>query len=105
MLDYINLMTTTPFRERCVQVGEEDYATRSRVEANAYIDQLERTYGKSPEGSYFRFVTCNHELGCYLDIRFYFDDEEQEHVKYMDKVERGCERWDAVARNILKLKV
>lgn len=94
MLDYIHLSQTTPCNETCAQVGGEDYMTDARIEARVYIDQLTRTFGKNPEGSFFKLVRCPHDFGTYLDIRFYYDDEDQHHVLFMSKVESGCECWD-----------
>lgn len=97
MIDYIELVTTTPVSEPCAQVGMEDYLNRARLEARTYINQLQRVYGAPPTGSHFKIIRCPHDFGTYLDIRFYYDDEDQRHVAYMDTIEQGCERWDAIA--------
>lgn len=97
MIDYIELVTTTPLSELCAQVGEEGYLIRARLEARTYMEQLQRVYGTPPEGAHFKIIRCPHDFGIYLDIRFYYDDEDQRHVVYMDKLEQGCERWDAMA--------
>jgi hypothetical protein len=97
MLDYIHLSQTTPCNEPCAQVGEENYMTNARIEAHVYLDQLRRTFGENPQGSFFKVVRCPHDFGTYLDIRFYYDDEDQQHVRYMSDVESGCETWDAHA--------
>lgn len=94
MQAYIHLSQTTPCNEACAQVGSEDYMTNARTEARVYLDQLTRTFGKNPEGSFFKVVRCQHDFGTYLDIRFYFDDEDQRHVLFMSNVESGCECWD-----------
>lgn len=97
MIDYIELVTTTPVDEPCAQVGMEDYINQARLEARTYIAQLQRVYGAPPVGSHFKIIRCPHDFGTYLDIRFYYDDEDQRHVAYMDNIEQGCERWDEVA--------
>lgn len=102
MLDYIHLSQTTPCNEPCAQVGEENYMTNARIEAHVYLDQLRRTFGENPHGSFFKMVRCPHDFGTYLDIRFYYDDEDQRHVRYMSNVESGCETWDPEA--LLKLQ-
>lgn len=101
MLDYIELSQTTPNDEKCAQVGSDDYMRRSRIEARVYIDQLQRRFGRSPDGSFFKIVRCPHDFGTYLDIRFYYDDEDQTHVKYMIDIEAGCDKWDEEARRKL----
>jgi len=102
MLDYIFLSQTTPCDEPCAQVGSEDYMQRARMEARVYMDQLKRTFGNNPEGSFFKVVRCPHDFGTYLDIRFYYDDEDQAHVKYMLQVESGCNKWDSQAKEELR---
>jgi hypothetical protein len=97
MTDYIELVTTTPVDEPCAKVGMEDYMNRARMEARTYINQLQRVYGAPPSGSHFKIIRCPHDFGTYLDIRFYYDDEDQRHVVYMDNIEQGCERWDATS--------
>ncbi len=97
MTDYIELVTTTPVDEPCAQVGMEDYMNQARLEARTYIAQLQRVYGAPPVGSHFKIIRCPHDFGTYLDIRFYYDDEDQRHVAYMDNIEQGCERWDTDA--------
>lgn len=97
MTDYIELVTTTPVDEPCAQVGMEDYINQARLEARTYIAQLQRVYGAAPVGSHFKIIRCPHDFGTYLDIRFFYDDEDQRHVAYMDNIEQGCERWDTDA--------
>src|SRR5690606_15922874 len=97
MLDYMELSQTTPCDERCAQIGSENYMKRSRVEAKAYIDQLQRKFGAAPVGSFFKLVHCRHDFGTYLDIRYYYDDEDQRHVAYMCEIDRGCDKWDDIA--------
>ncbi|HCR54520.1 MAG TPA: hypothetical protein DIW27_08900 [Cytophagales bacterium] len=90
-------MRTTPSDERCAQLGDADYLKNARAEARAYINQLLRVYGANPPGTRFACVRCPHDFGTYLDIRFYYDDEDQCHLKYMMDMETGCEKWDEVA--------
>lgn len=102
MRDYIYLMSTTPWSEPCAQVGDENYMENSRLEARAYIAQLKRTFGENPPCTDFSIVKCTHDFGPYLDMRFYYDNEEQRHVEYMNTVECGCEKWDDTALAELK---
>ena len=102
MIDYSYLIQTTPSGERCAQIGDENYHQRSKIEAIAYIEQLTRTFGAPPRGAYFKVVRCVHELGYYRDIKFYYDPEDQLHVSFLDQLECGCEKWDAMALDELK---
>jgi hypothetical protein len=97
MENFIYLMCTTPFGERCAQIGQDNFRQNTKLEAAAYINQLTRVFGQIPMGTFFQREWCSHELGEYLDIRFYYDDEVQAHVSYMSCIERGIERWDAAA--------
>lgn len=97
MENYIYLVATTPNDERCAQLGDVDYMKNARVEARAYINQMIRVYGANPSGTHFTLVRCPHDFGTYLDLRFYYDDEDQKHVKYMMAIEEGCEKWDEQA--------
>lgn len=101
MLDYIELSQTTPCDEPCAQVGSENYLKNARIEAWAYVNQLTRTLGMQPHGSFFKIVRCPHDFGTYLDIRFYYDNEDQRQVMYMMNVEAGCEKWDEATLNEL----
>jgi hypothetical protein len=76
--------------------------TNARIEARVYMDQLTRTFGQNPKGSFFKIVRCPHDFGTYLDIRFYYDDEDQLHVSYMSDVETGCASWDIKALELLQ---
>jgi len=104
MEDYIYLMATTPGEEPCSQVGDTDYMKKARVEARAYVNQLLRVYGANPVGTHFAIVRCPHDFGTYLDIRLYYDDEDQGQVKYITDIEKGCEKWDEAALKELEEK-
>lgn len=79
------------------QVGMDGYMNQARLEARTYISQLQRVYGVPPIGSHFKIIRCPHDFSTYLDIRFYYNDEDQRHVAYMDNIEMGCLHWDDVA--------
>lgn len=91
----MDLVQTTPNDEPCAQVGNLDYEIMARIEANTFIKQLQRAYGMNPPGTRFKIIQCPHDAGPYLDIRFWYDDEIEEHSDYMNNVERGCDKWDA----------
>ena len=102
MTDYIHLSATTPYDEPCAQVGNDDYMKNSKMEAHAYIRQLTRTFGVNPEGTRFVLAYCPHDFGTYIDIKFFYDDEDQIHLDYMRLVESGCGNWDDIALSELK---
>jgi len=102
MTDYIYLSGTTPYDESCAQVESNDYMKNARKEAHAYIRQLTRTFGVNPEGTRFALAHNPHDFGTYIDIRFFYDDEDQIHLTYMALVESECAQWDAAALNELE---
>lgn len=102
MRDYMDLAHTTPNDEPCAQVGNIDYETMARIEANVFIRQLQRILGMNPPGTRFKIIQCSHDAGIYLDIRFSYDDEIDEHTDYLDCLERTCDKWDTEAIHELK---
>lgn len=104
MTDYIHLSGTTPYDERCAQVGSNDYMKNARMEAHAYIRQLTRTFGANPEGTKFILANNPHDFGTYIDIRFFYDDENEAHLNFMKLIDEGCAEWDASALDELKSK-
>ncbi|MFZ1806392.1 MAG: hypothetical protein WAU36_04175 [Cyclobacteriaceae bacterium] len=94
MKDYIELMTTTPFDEKCSQVGDLNYLRDSRIEISVYINQLKRAFGDNPTGTLFKITHNPHDFGVYLDIRFIYDDENDTHLDYMNEIESGVDLWD-----------
>lgn len=98
MTDSIFLATTTPSGEKCAQLNfTKDYMEMSKLEAHAYIRQLTRVLGENPEGTRFLLAHCPHDFGTYLDIKFFYNDEDENQIEYMNSVENGCETWDEEA--------
>lgn len=76
---------------------QTNYTENAKLEARAYIKQLQRQIGEAPYGTHFLLVKSHHDAGTYIDIRFFYDEESAKHVKYMNQIEEGCETWDAMA--------
>lgn len=102
MTDYIHLSGTTPYDERCAQVGSDNYMILARMEAHAYIRQLTRSFGANPAGTKLILAHNPHDFGTYIDIRFFYDDEDKHQISYMALVECGCAEWDGTALAELK---
>lgn len=98
MQEYYDFACTTPCHEPCAQLGSFGYMPNARLEALAYIRQLQRAYGANPAGTQFSIIRCSHDYGTYLDVRFEYDDAVQEHVAYQARLDEGCDTWDATAR-------
>lgn len=66
---------TTPVNEDCVSISQtEDYLPKMREEANRMITLLNKKFPDVPGD--FSIKRQNHDFGPYLEIRYYFDDDE-----------------------------
>lgn len=92
MTDYIYLSATTPCNEPCAQVGSNEYMKNSKMEAHAYIRQLTRTLVQLLLGQSSHWLTARMILERTSTSKFFYDDEDQSHLDYMNLAERGCEK-------------
>lgn len=72
--DYIEF-DCSPVNEPCVSVSQDaDYMPAMREEANRMKELLEKRF---PDvNGEFMIKKCNHDFGSYLEIRFYYDDDD-----------------------------
>jgi len=102
--DYLNIGPTPP-EEDCVQVGSEDYLRKTKLEVNAFINQLEREFSHWVENDWVLFDKkwFNHDFGRYCEVVVYYKTD--------DETSRGCalsvERshyhyWDEEAKKELR---
>lgn len=104
MRDYITI-GSTPYEEACAQVGSDDYPGRSRVECKAFVGQLLRIFGEPPEGADIGIKNFNHDFGTYREVVCYYDDDEEESVRYaFNMEERVPAYWDKEAVMLLGLE-
>ena len=102
MRDYQTL-GPTPWNEPCAQVGAADYAEKSRLETQTYINQLLRQFGEPPGLSFFRVKRFPHEFGSYHEVVITYDDENEAAVEFAYNVENNTpERWDEQALEELR---
>ena len=103
MRDQFELGTSVPHDEQCVQLGDANYSSFSRMEARALIKQIQRAIGPPPEGTGFKIISCAHDFGVYYDVAVVYDDEDEESQDYMLKAESGIPfEWDEEAIKELK---
>jgi hypothetical protein len=103
MRDYLELATTVPSDEPCAQVGSDNYTRNSRLEAEAFRDQIYRVFGDPPAGTGIRIKSCPHDFGSYLDLQIAYDDDEDDSCGWTFEVESNLpERWDEIALKKLK---
>lgn len=74
MREYLNI-GPCPAEENCVQVGEHDYERRSRAECQRFIDLIRNKIGHEPPGAQLAIKSFPHDLGSYLEVVCYYDDE------------------------------
>ena len=103
MRDRYELGTTVPHEERCSQVGAPNFTSCSRMEARALISQLRRIHGPEPQGANLRVISCPHDFGTYYDVAVEYQDDSDEAVAYMLKIDGGVpDTWDEQARQELE---
>ena len=104
MRDYITI-GSTPYEEDCAQVGSANYPERSRVECRAFKEQLLRIFGEPPEGADIGVKSFDHDFGTYREVVCYYDEDEEESVRYAFKLEEEIPtQWDNEARVLLDLE-
>lgn len=81
--DYITLGPTPP-EEDCVQLGQPNYNFLTKLEVNAFINQLEREFSHWVENDWVLFDKkwFNHDFGRYCEVVVYYKSD--------DEVSRGC---------------
>ena len=89
---------TSPYAEDCVCVGEDDYLPRAKKEANRFLAQILKHYGKEPGGSYLQIKKNHHDFGVYLSIELHYEDDNEDEIEYGFDIEgdvKGVlENWD-----------
>lgn len=98
----------TPAEEECAQVGDHNYADRSRTECEAFRAQILRHY-PVPEGlgqqAGLRIVSNPHEFGSYREVEVAYDPFSVRATTWAHQVEADrigrLNKWDHEARAIL----
>ena len=101
MKDYLNI-GSSPHGEDCAQVGSSDYPQKSRLECQAFKNQLLRIFGTPPGGASLVIKSFPHDFGQYREVCVVYDDESEEETDYAFKLEsEGPENWDEKAKEEL----
>ena len=104
MKDYITI-GCSPVDEDCAQVGQADYHERALAECKALIGQIRRVFGEEPEQAQLKIKAFPHDFGTYHEVVCYFNDDEDESMRYAFAVEgRLPDNWDKEAREELQAK-
>ena len=103
MSDFLEL-GPCPCDEDCEQLGANYDPARARMECRVLLDQMIRQLGDPPAGAYFKIRSNPHDFGTYYELAVYFDENEEQAVKYAFKAEREFpQHWDNEARKALGL--
>lgn len=99
-------LSSVPVCEHCSQVGQEDYLEQTRIELNAYRNQLRRQFITNPlvDEDTFKIKGFPHDFGMYHElVILYYPDTEEEAFAF--EVEANLpENWDEEAIVELKAK-
>jgi hypothetical protein len=96
---------TTPTNENCQQLGKNYDQALAKLEAKTLVKQLERQFPEQPEGVYYRIRSNPHDFGSYYSVQFVYDDEDQNHCSFLNKLEENFpELWDEKAKIDLNLQ-
>ena len=99
--DYVDI-GPGPYEEDCAQVGEPDYAERSRKECTAFKYQLLRMF-PPPEGASVVVRSHQHDFGVYREVAVKFDSENEAAADYAYMLEGESPKfWDELAKGELK---
>jgi len=94
MRDYIDI-GSSPAEEDCAQVGTPDYQQRARAECTRFIELIRRTLGEEPGSAHLAIKSNPHDFGTYYEVVCYFDDNDEEGMKYAFRCEAEAPvRWD-----------
>jgi len=95
-------LDTVPMSEKCESVGVNYDSTKARQQAISLISQLIRTVGDNPEGSRLKVQSNPHDFGYYYSVAFVFDNENEEHIQHLNKLEENFpEFWDEQSKKEL----
>ena len=97
MKDFLNI-ECTPIEEPCSQLGAPDYYELSKIECQAFRDQLIRTFGNPPGNASITIGQNPHDFGTYLDLRLNFNDDNEDETDWAYKIEGNTPyNWDEEA--------
>jgi len=101
MIDTLDI-ESTPYDERCAQVGESDYERRAKLECSVMLAQLGRQFGDPPTGCSIHRKTNPHDFGTYYSLEIWFNEEHEECVDWAFKIEGNMPKnWDEEAKKEL----
>jgi hypothetical protein len=86
---------TTPYEVEGQMLGSNYDPIKAREEARETIKLLCRKFGVPPAGSLLKVHANPHDFGSYYSIRFIFNDADDDHLEYLNRVENNWPKdWD-----------
>lgn len=93
-----DLLSTTPPDEPCAQTDDANYHATATAEGIRYMKLLRESLGAEPVGSKMSLRRNPHDYGSYITVVYFFDDDNEEHWKYMHRLEEeGPQHWEQAA--------
>lgn len=91
--------------EDIAQVGDPDYYEKGKSQCRRYMIGLTILF-PPPTDAYFRIKGHPHDMGTYFEVEARFDNERDDHVAWMHKVERNLPpTWEEMDKRVLASKV
>lgn len=95
----------TPSEENCSQVGKDNYYANATKEYETIKNQLIRIFGNPPNGVFFKKSFVPHDFGSYIELRVYYDNNDETSIDYAFKLENEWPaKWDQEAIKELESK-
>ena len=88
MKDYLTI-GSSPVEEECAQVGSDNYSERAREECKRFIELIRKVNGEEPPGARLSIKSFPHDFGNYYEVVCYFDDADEESMKYAFDLENN----------------
>ena len=78
----IVVLSSAPWNEECVQVGDDNYAELSRAECRRFIALIRERCGEEPEGAHLYVKANCHDFGTYYEVACRYDVDNQKAEDY-----------------------
>jgi hypothetical protein len=96
MMDFVNI-GSAPYGEDCVQVGEEDYVRKSRIECRAFIKAIRKKLGPEVGTAKLCMKTFPHDFGNYVEVCCRYNGYDKEGEDYAFLCESSSpQTWEEV---------
>jgi len=96
-MDSYVILGATPCKEKCSQVGEENYNTRAVQECRAHIKAIQKKLGPEPEGAALQVKAFQLDFGTHYEVVCAYDSKNAAAMEYANRCElEAPQRWSEV---------